>query len=100
MRAFTRTTNTTKILVGEYADGEVIEVNPVYVPGEVTDPFRQRKAVVKEYGKAANVVVLGHEIIAEKRSISYDDFMKYAKVVTKEEEEAPNSDPDWESQDF
>lgn len=97
MRAFTRTINTTKIYVGEYADGEVMQVEPVYVPGEVTDPLRQRKAVVKEYGKAANVVVLGHEIIAEKRSISYEDFMAYSKVVTKEEPEEDN--PEWDTED-
>lgn len=84
-RAIIRTVSTTKINVSEFVDCCLQEKDPVYVPGSITDGKRLISEVRKAYGKAANVVITGTEIIEEKRAISFDDFMKYSVPVNAEE---------------
>ena len=84
-RAIARTVSTTKINVLEFVDGSLKEKEPVYVPGSITDAKRLISEVRKAYGKAANVVISGTEIVEEKRAISFDDFMKYSVPVDAEE---------------
>lgn len=83
-RAITRTVSTTKINVAEFVDCCLEEKDPVYVSGSITDGKRLISEVRKAYGKAANVVITGTEIVEEKRAISFDDFMKYSVPVDAE----------------
>lgn len=87
MRAITRTINTTKIDVAKFEAGNLIPVAPVFAAGEIKDNDRQMKAVRAVYGKNANVIITGYDVISEKRAISYEDFMSFSHVVAADEEE-------------
>lgn len=84
MRGITRTISSTLIHVAEFACGELHVLDDVLVPGAITDNARVMKAVRNVYGKEANIVVTGTEVLEEKRMISFEDFMRYSEVALAE----------------
>lgn len=84
MRGITRTIYSTVIHVAQFACGELHVLKDVIVRGSITDTARVMKAVRNVYGKEANIVVTGTEVLEEKRTISFEDFMRYSEVASAE----------------
>lgn len=87
MRGITRTISSTVIHVAEFAYGELRVLEDVIVPGAITDNARVMKAVRNVYGKEANIVVTGTEVLEEKRTISFENFMRYSEASSAEPDE-------------
>ena len=82
---FTRTLVSTEIQVAELKIGttDLTVLGAIEVEGKVS-PEKAVRIANKEY-KGKQVVVIGLEEKQEKRTLSYEDFMKYSVVVVEEE---------------
>jgi hypothetical protein len=93
MKKITRTVTTSIIKASEvsFKDGKVMSIplKEVVCDNEIiTDGAKALKKVQKAYGKEKQYVITGIEKKEVLYGLDYDTFMKYAKVITKEEAEA------------
>ena len=88
-RPFERTVSSTIVHVSEFSNGQLNTLDDVILNGAIEDNKRVMNEVRRIYGKAANIVVSGTEVVQEKRRISFEDFMKYSyPAPVKENDEA------------